>query len=186
VLNSCGRNEHYNSCQSITSKRQNRVMYCTYFLCIQTVYIRKRWYGSFVKSTYSLLVTFRYIIRIILKTVEVRVLNFDETDTLKHTRRCNQKFPNWLSGAKPTNDASLCHYVQLYRYFVSQSSEFCRHNPLRCFSTCVCCCCCCCWLRYPLISETFGYTPRTTYLERVFFFQKTDTILKTSLTSYLN
>jgi len=28
--------------------------------------------------------------------------------------------------------------VQLYRYFVSQSSEFCRHNPLCCFSTSVC------------------------------------------------
>jgi hypothetical protein len=27
--------------------------------------------------------------------------------------------------------------VQLYRYFVSQSSEFYRHNPLCCFSTCV-------------------------------------------------
>jgi len=25
--------------------------------------------------------------------------------------------------------------VQLYRYFVSHSSEFCRHNPLCCFST---------------------------------------------------
>jgi len=25
--------------------------------------------------------------------------------------------------------------VQLYRYFVSQSTEFCRHNPLCCFST---------------------------------------------------
>jgi hypothetical protein len=31
--------------------------------------------------------------------------------------------------------------MQLYRYFVSQSGEFCRHNPLCCFSTCVCCCC---------------------------------------------
>jgi hypothetical protein len=27
--------------------------------------------------------------------------------------------------------------VQLYRYFVGQSSEFCRHNPSRCFSTTV-------------------------------------------------
>jgi hypothetical protein len=27
--------------------------------------------------------------------------------------------------------------VQLYRYFVSQSSEFCRHKPLCCFSTSV-------------------------------------------------
>jgi len=25
--------------------------------------------------------------------------------------------------------------VQLYRYFMSQSSELCRHNPLCCFST---------------------------------------------------
>jgi len=31
--------------------------------------------------------------------------------------------------------------VQHYRYFVSQSSEFCRHNPLCCFSTNVYCCC---------------------------------------------
>jgi hypothetical protein len=52
--------------------------------------------------------------------------------------------------------------VLLYRYSVSQSSEFCRHNPLCCFSTsvycCCCCCCCCCLFRYRLSSETFGYT----------------------------
>jgi len=28
----------------------------------------------------------------------------------------------------------------LYRYTVSQSSEFCRHNPLCCLLTSVCCC----------------------------------------------
>jgi len=28
----------------------------------------------------------------------------------------------------------------LYRYFVSQFSEFCRHKPLCCFSTSVYCC----------------------------------------------
>jgi len=44
--------------------------------------------------------------------------------------------------------------VQLYRYFVSQSSEFCRHNPLCCFSMSVCCCLFC----YRLGPETFGYT----------------------------
>jgi len=44
----------------------------------------------------------------------------------------------------------------LCRYFVSQSSEFCRHNPLCCFSTSntkgkrV--------FRYRLSPETFGYT----------------------------
>jgi len=31
--------------------------------------------------------------------------------------------------------------MQLYRYSMSQSSEFCRHNPLCCFSTSVYCCC---------------------------------------------
>jgi hypothetical protein len=52
--------------------------------------------------------------------------------------------------------------MQFYRYLVSQSSEFCRHNPLCCFSTsvyyCYCCCCCCCLFRYRLSPETFGYT----------------------------
>jgi hypothetical protein len=51
-------------------------------------------------------------------------------------------------------------YVQLSvgavdRYFVSQSSEFCRHNPLCCFSTSVHC-----FkriLRYRLSPETLGY-----------------------------
>jgi hypothetical protein len=46
--------------------------------------------------------------------------------------------------------------VQLYRYFVSQSGEFCRHNTLCYFSTSVYCCkrifC------YRFSPETFGYT----------------------------
>jgi hypothetical protein len=41
---------------------------------------------------------------------------------------------------------------------MSQSSEFCRHNALCCFSTSICCCCCCWYLfRYQLSPETFGY-----------------------------
>jgi len=46
--------------------------------------------------------------------------------------------------------------VQFYHYFVSQSSEFCRHNPLCCFSTSntkgkrI--------FRYRLSPETFRYT----------------------------
>jgi hypothetical protein len=44
--------------------------------------------------------------------------------------------------------------VQLYRYYMSQSSEFCRHNTLCCFSTSVYCC----LFRYRLSPETFGYT----------------------------
>jgi hypothetical protein len=46
--------------------------------------------------------------------------------------------------------------VLLYRYFVSQSSEFCRHNPLYCVSTSVYCCKDI--FRYRLSPETFGYT----------------------------
>jgi hypothetical protein len=43
----------------------------------------------------------------------------------------------------------------VYRYFVNQSSEFCRHNPLCCSSRSVCCCC---LFRYRLSPETFGYS----------------------------
>jgi hypothetical protein len=73
------------------------------------------------------------------------------------TRGCTQKFPDWPPRARTANGTALCHYVQLYRYFVSQSSEFCRHNPLCCFSTSVYCCKSI--FRYRLSAETFGYTP---------------------------
>jgi len=52
--------------------------------------------------------------------------------------------------------------VQLYRYFVSQSSEFCCHNPLCCFSTSVYRC----LLRYRLSPETYGY--HNTYIHTYF------------------
>jgi hypothetical protein len=68
-----------------------------------------------------------------------------------------QKFPDWPPGARTANGTALCPYVQLYRYFVSQSSEFCRHNPLCCFSTSVYCCFKHIF-RYRLSLETFGYT----------------------------
>jgi hypothetical protein len=50
-------------------------------------------------------------------------------------RGCVQKFTDWPTGARTANGTALCYYAQLYRYFVSQSSEFCRHNPLCFFST---------------------------------------------------
>jgi hypothetical protein len=46
--------------------------------------------------------------------------------------------------------------MQLYCYFVSQPSEFCRHNPLCCFSTSVYCCERI--FRYRLSPETFRCT----------------------------
>jgi hypothetical protein len=36
-----------------------------------------------------------------------------------------QKFPDWPPGARTASGTAL----QLYRYFVSQYSDFCRHNP---------------------------------------------------------
>jgi hypothetical protein len=71
-------------------------------------------------------------------------------------RGCIQKFPDWPPGARTANGKALCHYVQLYRCFVSQSSEFCRHDSLCFFSTSVCCCTRI--FRYRLSPETFGYT----------------------------
>jgi hypothetical protein len=41
-----------------------------------------------------------------------------------HVRGCDQKFPDWPPGASTAGGTALCHYVQLYRYIVSQSSEF--------------------------------------------------------------
>jgi hypothetical protein len=70
-------------------------------------------------------------------------------------RGCIQKFPNWSPGARTANSTALCHQVQLYRYFVSQSSEFCHYNPLCCCSVSVYFCC---LFRYRLSPETFRYT----------------------------
>jgi hypothetical protein len=69
-------------------------------------------------------------------------------------RGCFQKFPDWPPETRTANGTVLCHYVQLYHYSVSQSSEFCLYNPLCCFSTNVYCCC---LFRYRLGPETFGY-----------------------------
>jgi hypothetical protein len=69
---------------------------------------------------------------------------------------CIQKFPDWPPGTRTANGTALCHQVQLYCYFVSQSIEFCRHNPLCCFSTSVYFCKRI--LLYGLSPETFGCT----------------------------
>jgi len=58
-----------------------------------------------------------------------------------YIRGYTQKFPDWLPGARTATGTTLCHYVQLHRYFVSQSSEYWRHNPSCYFSTSVRCCC---------------------------------------------
>jgi hypothetical protein len=67
--------------------------------------------------------------------------------------RVYPKLSGLAAWRETANGTPLCHLVQLYRYFVSQSSEFFRHNPLCCFLTSVYC-----LFRYRLSPETFGYT----------------------------
>jgi hypothetical protein len=74
----------------------------------------------------------------------------------RHMRGCIIKFLDWPPGARSANGTAVCHKMQLYRYFMSQYSEFCRHNPLCCFLTSVYCCKCV--FRYRLRPATFGYT----------------------------
>jgi len=53
--------------------------------------------------------------------------------------------------ARTANGTALC----ATRCSVSESNEFCHHNPLCCFSTSAYCCSLFC---YQLSPETFGYT----------------------------
>jgi len=59
----------------------------------------------------------------------------------------------------------------------SQSGEFCRHNPLRCFLTSVYCCSC--LFLYQLNPETSGYTLVYVLCEKVFYtFKVTNNFMK--------
>jgi len=44
------------------------------------------------------------------------------TSYKRNIRGCIQKFPDWPPGARTAHGAA-------YHYFVSQSSDFCSHNP---------------------------------------------------------
>jgi hypothetical protein len=85
-----------------------------------------------------------------IRRISEKWLMSQEVDMDHKIRGCIQKFPDWSPGARTANGIAL----QLHSYFVSQSSEFCLHNPLYCSPTSVYCCCLFC---YRLSSETFGY-----------------------------
>jgi hypothetical protein len=113
----------------------------------------------FLATHYTYWNTLTHTVRNHLKNVGSEVLGKTTTNINKvhdYIRGCTQKFPDWPPGARTANSISLSHQIQLYRNFVSQYSEFCRHNPLCCFSTSVYFCkrifC------YRLSLETFGYT----------------------------
>jgi hypothetical protein len=70
------------------------------------------------------------------------------THTCTRARRYIQKLPDWPPGSRTANDAVSATRCSCDRYFVSQCSEICLHNPLCFFSMSVCCCCCCCCCCY--------------------------------------
>jgi len=88
--------------------------------------------------------------------VQIQVIPLDLkgiiTTYIKTKWRAMRVYPK----ARIANDTALCHYVQLYRHSVSQSSGCCHQDPLYCFSTSVYCCKCI--FHYRLSLETFGYT----------------------------
>jgi len=49
---------------------------------------------------------------------EERLLIFQTLNTYR-IRGCIQKFPDWPPGERTANGTALCHYMQLYSYFVS-------------------------------------------------------------------
>jgi hypothetical protein len=90
----------------------------------------------------------------VVKLTLSRRLNTVHSVHRNDIRGCIRKFQDWPPGARTAKGTVLCHWVQLYRYFVSQSTEFCHHNPLCCFSMSVYCCYS---FRYRLSPETYGY-----------------------------
>jgi len=93
---------------------------------------------------------FDWILTLLLLEVSVFALGL-----CRLYKMVNPKVSGPAARARTANGTALCHQVQLYRYFVSHSSEFCCHNPLCCFLTSVYCCC---LFRYRFSPETFGYT----------------------------
>jgi hypothetical protein len=116
-------------------------------------------YGRVYTKTYGKFFTFlRHIYPYFTLSLSKTSSTFSKTVRRANDctiRGCIQKFPDWPPGARTANGTALCHYVQFYHYYVSQSSEFCRHNTLHCFSMSVYCCCC--LFRYRFSPETFGY-----------------------------
>jgi hypothetical protein len=115
------------------------------YICIIFICFRKEEGGREGRDR-SLLTT----IKIKLNKPLLKIFNIADM------RGCIQKFPDRPPGARTANGTALCDKVQLYRYFVSQSSEFCHRNTLCCFSTSV-------YFRkrmfrYRLSPKTFGYT----------------------------
>jgi hypothetical protein len=67
-----------------------------------------------------------------LKTVEKGNIKVNAS---KLIGGCIQKFPDWPPTARTAYGTAFWHWMQLYRYFMGQSSEFCRHNPLKGIAT---------------------------------------------------
>jgi len=68
-------------------------------------------------------------------TLRAKMFWLDYTHTHAHTHESvSKRFPDWPPGARTANGTALCQLGAVASSFVSQSSEFCRHSPLCCFS----------------------------------------------------
>jgi hypothetical protein len=72
-----------------------------------------------------------------------------------HTHTREGVFESFRTG-RLERELQMVQLSAIRCYFVSQSSEFCRHNPLCCFLMSVYCCCC--LFRYRFSPETFWWT----------------------------
>jgi hypothetical protein len=102
---------------------------------------RHQW-SHFGRSQFGLLLRYRLVWLLFLVLFLSHSRQIQGYDIDNNLRGYIQKFPDWPPGARTASGTALCRWVQLYRSFVSQSSEFCRLNPLCCFLTSVYCCYC--------------------------------------------
>jgi len=83
-----------------------------------------------------------------MENIHIKCETYDGVSKSFRTGRLERELPLPLPLPR---SATRCNSID----FVSQSSEFCRHNPLCCFSTEYCCKYI---FLYRLSPDTFGYT----------------------------
>jgi hypothetical protein len=100
---------------------------------------------------------FHFTLKLVAEWNSERLVSYHKTLWRQHPEELDLKLVHDIRGCvHKLPDWRTANGLRLYRYFVSQCSEFWRHNALRCFSTSVYCC-----KRvflYRLSPETFEYT----------------------------
>jgi hypothetical protein len=106
---------------------------CTSSLCQLII----RVYSLILVEPIFQLLTFNFL-RLVLFS-----LNFPHPPSLNfisHSYVLYESVSKSFRTGRLERELQMVQLSAMYRYFVSQSSEFCRHNPLCCFSTSGYCC----------------------------------------------